>query len=212
MDINRDQVRNRLNKQRSRLRKRGASPSEISDYFGIPSTVPFGSLSNNDLKTILDRVNKLPTVTVIDGYIYPTRYISARKIWDSKGSRAPLVKGFKKALDTNFIKQDKTLDDTRRRFKDFERNFVNLYADQVENLGLKDIADEIRKSSYKKLKRFIDAGMGTTDFSVFGNTNDETRSADEMAQDTIQEQREATANQISTLWSQFSKRRMKPIG
>lgn len=210
--FNRKAARDRLNRQKNRLKSKGASPAEIGDYFGVPFGVPFGTLSNDDLKTIIDRVDKTPRVTVKDGYIFPERYIKARKIWDSEGIKQPLVKGYKRALETGFIKQDKTLSDTLKRAKQRQRQYIDAYAKGLRNLGLNDIANRVEKTSYKNIRRFVLSGQGLLDLNTIWGGSPKIGEDDIVdyndLNDQINERNSTLKDQITALWSQYDKRKL----
>lgn len=140
-DFNRKKARNTLNKQRRRFEERGASPSEIADYFGVPYATQFGKLSDTDLKILSDKVAKMPQVKVMnDGRILPTRYINSFNEWFSAESlkeRPPMRSGLASAMASNFMTQDRVLKDTKKR-----KLAVTKKAQKAFSLGLKEIGVE----------------------------------------------------------------------
>lgn len=88
-----------LNSRRESLRKKGADPANVSQYFGGNGAfVNFSKLSDSQLARFKDRVRSQPRVTVVQGSIYPVSYVSNRKYLDKTEGYQPLVKDYEKAI------------------------------------------------------------------------------------------------------------------
>lgn len=176
-EFDRKRALNNLNAQRRALKKKGADPTDMKDYFGISNTVPFGSLKDAELKRLYDNYKSAPTVQVIRGTILPTKYVRAHNVWygaDKRGNvGAPYVKSYKKALNTNFMTQDKTLADTRKRASKFNTYTQDRYVEALEMYGLADVAKGVNKMSQEEFWKFVRAGKGINAYEIFVRTDGE---------------------------------------
>lgn len=159
-NIDRTAARNRLNKQRARLKAKGASPTEIEDYFGVKNSVKFGNLTDESLKSVIDHVNKQPTVTVKNGFIYPLRYIKAHQVWF--GTSANMIQGYKGTLRSNLFK-DGTLAETRKRRKEIDKRYKESVLNALEEIGLDDLAKKLKRLSMKDFNEFMGRAGGIVD-------------------------------------------------
>lgn len=167
LKFDRDKARNRLNKQRARLKQRNAAPAEIRAYLGVPNTVKFGNLSDEALASLIQRLDEQPPVTVINNIIYPIRYVKATAYVNRHKSSYPLVSSYEKAMKTSWMKQDKTLKESYDRAKALELQRKKNYADMLRGISplLNDIANKIEKLSPDKFAEFLRTNYGVLGYN-----------------------------------------------
>lgn len=154
----------RLERQRQRLKRQGASPSDLYQYFGITQSTSFRKLNDRQFRTVVDNYNKQPAVTVRGNHIYPTRYVRNFNAWFGTNTTQPMRQGYARALQSNFM-NDRNLNQLRKRKKTALQAAVNNYADAVENLGDKQLAKKIRKMDNKNFWDFVNGSHGAMSFN-----------------------------------------------
>ena len=191
-------IRSRLNKQRNRLKKKGASPVEMQQYFGLPNAVKFGDLDDHKLKSISDLVKSRPVVTVLEGHIYPTKYIRHHNEW-FKGNTTPKVSDFYRSLLSPLMK-DKNIKSVRARKAEFDQKVRGNYIAAIEDLGLSHAADVLSKMPDKDFWKFVQASGGAIGYEVFVTTN-----LDEGQSHTRDSIRQASIDSLNSLILRYEK-------
>ena len=138
-----------LTNKRNSLKNRGANPRNVNQYFGQNGAfVKFSSLNDSQLKKMVERAKSQPSVTVVNGAIYPTRYIKNRQYLELEEGFQPLLKDYKSSLSSHL--NDMTLSE----YKKYRRK-VNQQTKDNWNKMISEAYDGIDESKVNELKRFI---------------------------------------------------------
>lgn len=138
-----------LTNKRNSLKNRGANPRNVNQYLGQNGAfVKFSSLNDAQLKRMVDRAKSQPDVTVVNGAIYPTRYIKNRQYLELEEGFQPLLKDYKSSLSSHL--NDMTLTE----YKKYRRK-VNQQTKDNWNKMISEAYDGIDESKVNELKRFI---------------------------------------------------------
>lgn len=165
LEFDRKKARNTLNQQRRRLEKKGASDSDLQEYFGIPRSVSFGALSDTKLKQTWSRIKNYPKVTVTPlGEIRAEKYVRERRKWDElePDTEEPWVSSFKASMRSNlFVNSAKANAANRSKRQAALRE--TLYGAALAK-GHKKLANAVKTMKWPELRKLLDDSAGI--FSV----------------------------------------------
>lgn len=203
-DLNRRKILSALNKQRNRLRKKGAAPTEISAYFGYPEDKPFSKIDDDyRLKAFYDEYKNKPIVKVDNGAILPEKYIRYHDYWFKNGS-TPRKTSYKSAMESNFMSA-KDKKDLQRRKREFDLLTKQRYIDAVYIAGgSKRVANGIKRMSTDNFWKFVKESGGLLSYEVFVVTDGEGNLISDDIQKSVDKNR---IESLEELYDKFIKKR-----